>query len=198
MNKVLNINLGGYPFVIDDVAFQHLKSYLDALLRHFENSEGCDEIISDIENRMAELLTERLGSRQIVVYQDVQEAIKIMGTPEEFSGDEFAEEAISYQDQEYRTGKRLFRNSDDKVIGGVCSGLAAYFGIEDPVWIRIAFAVSFLGAGIGFIPYIILWAVVPLAKTSADKLAMRGKKIDVNNIAKNVEEELENLSDYPR
>ncbi|MEZ4898823.1 MAG: PspC domain-containing protein [Saprospiraceae bacterium] len=199
MNKVYNINLGGYPFVIDENAYDHLRTYLATLHRHFQHSEGCDEIITDIENRMAELLQERLQSRQIVTLQDIKESIKILGSPEDFSGEEdlFGEPAGDQSNAEntYRTGRRLYRNPDDKVIKGVCSGLAAYFGIEDAIWIRIAFALAMVSGGLGLPLYLILWAIMPEAKTAADRLAMRGEPINVSNIAKTVEEELNSLSD---
>ena len=198
MNKVYNINLGGYPFVIDEDAYDQLRTYLAALNRHFQHSEGCEEIIADIENRMAELLQERLVARQIVTLPDIRESIKILGSPEDFSGDEdaFGNSAESQQaENTYRTGRRLFRNTEDKVIKGVCSGLAAYFGIQDAIWIRIAFALAFISGGLGLPLYLILWAIMPEAKTAADRLAMRGEPINVSNIAKTVEEELNSLSD---
>lgn len=201
MNKVLNINLGGYPFIIDEDAFAHLKSYIGALRRHFAKSEGCDEIIADIENRIAELLNENTSTKAIVTRLDIDQAIAIMGTPEDFIGDEYFDEGMAhhhgrkYRETGYKTGKRLFRNTDDKVIGGVCSGIAAYFGIDDPLWIRIGFAFFLITGGIAAPLYFILWAIIPGAKTTADRLAMRGEPINVSNIAKSIEDELDNLSE---
>ena len=208
MNKIININLGGFPFVVDEEAFDHLQRYLKALTRHISHSEGCEEIISDIENRMAELFNERLGVRKIVTLADVQETIKIMGRPEDFQGDILEDEPLTqdtFFDSEpkttfkggsqYRTGKRLFRNKDEKVIAGVCSGIAAYFGIEDPVWVRIAFVLATITGGFGVLAYLILAAIVPPAKSAADRLSMRGEPINVSSIAKQVEEEINSLSD---
>ncbi len=128
---------------------------------------------------------------------DVSEAINTLGSPADF--DAFEEESEYAQGQqsrsEYKTGRKLYRDPDDQMIGGVCAGLAAYFGIPDVVWVRIAFAIAFFGAGTGFLLYIVLWAIVPEAKTPKDFLAMRGEPINVNNIAKIVEEQVEHISD---
>lgn len=203
MNKVFNVNLGGYPFTIDENAFQHLKQYLDALRDHFKTSEGADEIVMDIEMRTAEILQERLENRKIVSLEDVKTAIAMMGTPEDFGAEAtFGEAETQTQTEEktrdygIKTGKRFFRNPDDSVIGGVCSGLAAYLGIQDPVWIRIIIAILAFGSFGFLIPlYILLMVIVPEAKTSADKLAMRGEPINVDNIAKVIEKEVNNIAE---
>jgi phage shock protein PspC (stress-responsive transcriptional regulator) len=198
MNKIFNINLGGYPFVIDDEAYFKLDKYLSHIKKHFSKSEGCDEIISDIEARIAELFNEHLKGQPIVSMREVDEVIKTMGTPKDF-GD--ADESYRAEERtsetaagtKYRSGKRLYRDTDDKVVAGVCSGLAAYFGVEDPLIFRLIFAVLFF-SGVGFIAYLIFWIAVPAAKTSAEKLSMKGEPINVTNIARKVEEELNNLS----
>ena len=199
MNKIFNINLGGYPFTIDDDAYQVLKSYLNTINRHFSSSEGCDEIIADTEARIAELFNQELKGQPIVSMREVDKVIAVMGKPEDFGAEEdngeteaSTSEGTSWQ--EFRTGKRLFRDPDEKVIGGVCAGLSAYFGIHEPVWLRIAFAVGFFAGGLAIPLYLILWAAIPEAKTSGDKLSMKGEKINVHNIAKKVEEEFNNLS----
>jgi len=123
--------------------------------------------------------------------------IAILGTPKDFGAgsDEYDDFEESSSGPEYKTGRKLFRDPDDKVIGGVCSGLAAYFGIQDPIWVRVAFAIVAIGGGLGFPIYILLWALVPVAETPGDFLAMRGQKINVRNIAKIVEEQVEQISD---
>lgn len=201
MNKIFNINLGGYPFTIDEDAYQKLDKYLKTVAKHFSTSEGCDEIVSDIESRIAELFNEHLKGRPIVSMREVEKVIAVMGTPEEFGASEGGQEQEEDQKQEnrdsaksWKTGKRLFRDPDEKVIGGVCSGLAAYFGVDDPVWVRIAFAIAFF-TGFGFVLYMVLWIALPEAKTSGDKLSMRGERIDVSNIAKQVEDEMNQLAD---
>lgn len=196
MNKVHYINLGGYPFSIDDDAYEHLSRYLDAIHRHFESSEGYEEITSDIESRMAELFQEQLSSRQILTLKDVKDAILIMGTPEDFGAEPMAEEptGAARERKGIKTGKRLFRNPDDEMIGGVCSGIAAYLGIQDPLWVRLAFVIFVISGGFGIPAYLILWAIVPKAETAGDRLSMRGEPINVSNIGKIIEEEIEHFS----
>lgn len=193
MNKVLNINLGGYAFTIDQNAFEHLDQYLNTIEHHFRKSEGCEEIVSDIEARMAELFRDNLRQDEIVSMKDVDKAIQIMGTPEDFGAEPMsAEDASSSSTTEgLKFGKRLFRDPSDEHVGGVCSGLSAYFGIEDPVWLRIFFVVFTLSGGVGIPLYLILWAVIPAAKTPSDYLAMRGEPINIHNIGKKVEEGVE-------
>ena len=199
MNKVFNINLGGYPFTIDEDAYEHLSSYLKTIHRHFRASDGYEEITGDIEARLAELFQESLDNRPIVTLKDVRNAIAIMGTPEDFG----AEAAFDADEDEapktgaktkYRTGKRLFRNPDDEVIGGVCSGIAAYFGIPDPLWVRLLFVLIAISGGVGIPAYLILWAILPKAESASDRLSMRGEPINVSNIGKIIEGEMEHLS----
>ncbi len=210
MNKVLNINLGGLPFTIDDEAYRMLENYLQSLHNHFRASEGYEEIMNDIEARLAELIKEGMGKRGIVTHQDVKNAVSVMGKPEDFGAESVDETHSSSSEGShtegskksnsasggtpFQTGKRLFRDDAHKMVGGVCSGLAAYFGIN-VVWLRIAWAILFFFAGSGLFLYIILWAVLPSAKTTADRLAMRGQPIDVNNIAKTVETSFEKFSE---
>jgi phage shock protein PspC (stress-responsive transcriptional regulator) len=216
MNKVLNINLGGVPFTIDDDAYQMLENYLQSLHNHFRQSEGYEEIMSDIEARMGELIKEGMSKRSIVMTQDVKNAVSIMGKPEDFGAEpihataEGKPNAKSHQSSEsgasqnsgssqsgsnYQTGKRLFRDEDNKMIGGVCSGLAAYFGVQEVTWLRIFALLLAFFTGMGFVMYMILWAIIPAAKTTADRLSMRGQPIDVNSIAKAVGAGVESLSE---
>lgn len=204
MNKVLNINLGGYPFTIDDDAFEHLENYLDTIHAHFKKSEGYEEITSDIEARMAELFQEQLNGRSIVTIRTVETCIGIMGTPEEFGAegleeeDTFYEKTHSYSSEKqtnYQTGKKLFRDPDDSTVGGVCSGIAAYFGVEDPLWVRLLFVLGFFSGTIGLWAYIILWIIIPEAKSAGDRLAMKGELINVSNIGKIIEDEIDVFAD---
>lgn len=198
MNKTHNINVGGYPFTIDDDAFATLENYLAKIESHFRRSEGYEEIIDDIERRIAELLESRTKTKKIVSIEDINQVIGILGTPEDFGAtSEFEEDMDQHSgsEREYKTGKKLYRDPDDKMIGGVCGGLAAYFGIQDPIWVRVAFALAVLGGGLGIPIYLLLWALVPLAETPRDFLAMRGEKINVKNIAKIVEEQVGHISD---
>lgn len=199
MNKTFNINLGGYPFTIDEGAYTHLKQYLDALRQHFQKYESAEEIIGDIESRTAEILATRLEDRKIINLNDVHAAIARMGTPEDFGAESLFEEDAAYaksnySEENYKTGKRLYVNPDEKVIAGVCSGISAYFGIHDPVWIRIAFVVLTFAGFLAVPLYIVLMLILPKAETAAQKLEMSGKPIDVNSIANMVQEGVNGIS----
>jgi phage shock protein PspC (stress-responsive transcriptional regulator) len=213
MNKVFNINLGGQPLTIDEDAYRLLENYLQSLHNHFKKSEGYEEIMSDIEARLGELVREGMGKRAIVMIQDVKNTVSIMGKPEEFGAEPMdetqktTESAQSAQNTEggqnasksakktpIQTGKRLFRDEENKQIGGVCSGLAAYFGIEELVWVRLGVFALGMFTGLGFFLYLLMWIIIPAAKTTADRLAMRGEPIDVNSIAKSIETGFEDLS----
>jgi phage shock protein PspC (stress-responsive transcriptional regulator) len=199
MNKTFNINLGGYPFAIDEDAFNYIQQYLNAIRKHFSTSDGCDEILYDIEVRMAELFQEHLKGRAIISMKEVDEVVTVMGKPEDFGAEPIAE-PYQYSGKSKKstsdlgTGKRLFRDPDDQKLAGVCSGIAAYFGIQDPLWVRLLFVLlMFTGAGV--ITYIVLWVLVPEASNTGDKLAMRGEPATIENIARVVEEELTQLGD---
>ncbi len=203
MNKIFNINLGGYPFTIDDDAYQHLNWYLDTIKSHFSDSEGCEEIVGDIEVRMAELFTEQMNGQKILTRKDLDEVIKIMGSPQDFgaaaeSSEEFIDEPVKKKRKSktrIKTGRKLFRDNEDKVIGGVCSGISAYFGIQDPVWVRLIVAVLFFSGGVAIIPYIVLWIAIPAARTSGDRLSMRGEPVNVESIGKMIEDEMHSFSE---
>jgi phage shock protein PspC (stress-responsive transcriptional regulator)/uncharacterized protein YheU (UPF0270 family) len=196
MNKTLTINISGIIFNIEEDAYENLKNYLSNIKRHFQNEEGCDEIVADIEARLAELLKSKTNAgKQVLVNSDVNEAINVMGKPEDFDETKATENERAHQtDQSQYANKRrrVFRDPDAKVLGGVCSGVANYFN-TDPLWIRLALVVMFFGFGSGFILYIILWIIIPEAKTTAEKLEMRGEPIDVNTISKTVKDEAENF-----
>ncbi|MEK7255345.1 MAG: PspC domain-containing protein, partial [Bacteroidota bacterium] len=207
MNKIVSINLGGYPFTIDEDAYEHLNDYLQTIHHHFRLSEGYEEITADIESRMAELFQEKLAGRTIVTFDEVKSVIAIMGTPEDFGADPILEEAPkssfgrrggegkpSWKRWKIKTGKRLFSNPEDKVIGGVCSGIAAYFGIQDPLWVRLIFVVFAITGGFAIPFYFILWAILPKAESASDRLAMRGEQANVTNIGKIIEEEFDHVS----
>ncbi len=201
MNKTFSINLGGTLFHIDENAYEYTQKYLQSIKRHFSTSEGCDEILYDIEVRMAELFTEHLSGKNIISMKEVEEVIIIMGKPEDFGAepiDENPEGEKSGQErkeQKFKTGKRFFRDPDQKKLGGVCSGMAAYFGVDDPVWIRLLFILFTIFGGFGVMTYLILWLIVPEAQTAAEKLSMRGEAANVENIARVIEDEMNELGD---
>lgn len=197
MKKTLTVNISGIVFHIDEDAFERLNNYLEAIKSYFKDSSARSEIMADVEARIAELFQEKLSKgNQVISLENVNEMISIMGNPEVFSegetpSDKFHnEKEASYEDTS--KSKRLFRDPDDKVLGGVCSGIAAYFGI-DSIWLRLGFAISFFVLGTGLLLYILLWIIIPKAKTTAEKLEMRGEKVNVSNIERTIKEELEDL-----
>ena len=197
MNKTININLGGYFFHIDESAYQKLRRYLDAIARSLsEDPQGKNEIIADIEARISELLSEKItDARQVVNDQDISDIIKIMGEPEDYADSE-----ESYTDTKYQYSKRssnskkLFRDGDDKFIGGVASGIGHYCDI-DVIWIRLAFILTAVFTGFGFLAYILFWILLPEAKTTAEKLQMEGEDVNINNIEKKIREEFTNVKE---
>ncbi|MBL7883853.1 MAG: PspC domain-containing protein, partial [Bacteroidia bacterium] len=197
MNRTVTMNLSGIIFHIEEDAYEKLTKYLSAIKGYFSNSESRDEIMNDIESRIAEMLQSKVSqTKQAVLMADVESIIATMGKPEEFA-DENAQDANNQQQEtkaHYKTNgkRRIFRDPDDKMLGGVCSGIANYFDF-DPIWLRGAFAISFFVFGTGFLLYIILWMIIPEAKTTAEKLEMRVEKVDINNIGKAVNEEFEDL-----
>jgi phage shock protein PspC (stress-responsive transcriptional regulator) len=196
MNKTVNINLGGMFFHIDEDAYLKLTRYFDAIKRSLNNSSGQDEIIKDIEMRVSELLTEKQKSEKHVVgLKDVDEVIAVMGQPEDYIIEDEERSNQSFNDYGARKHKKLYRDKEKGMIGGVATGLGHYFGI-DAVWIKILFLVFvFAGFGTGILAYFVLWVVTPEAITTSEKLEMTGEPVTISNIEKKVREEIEGLSD---
>ncbi|ARV07831.1 transcriptional regulator [Polaribacter sp. SA4-10] len=199
MNKTININLGGFFFHIDEIAYQKLKRYLESISRSLsDDPQGKNEIIADIEARISELLSEKItDARQVVNEGDIDEIIKIMGQPEDYAGAEepYNESSYSYK-RNSTSGKKLFRDGDDKFLGGVASGIGHYFNI-DVIWVRLAFIIL-LFSGVSPLIYIILWVLLPEAKTTAEKLQMEGEPVNIDNIEKKIREEFSNVSENVR
>ncbi len=200
MNKTVTINISGIIFHIEEDAYDSLSKYLSTIKGYFSKTDGGNEIMSDIEARIAELLQSRINAvKQVILMADVEHVMDIMGKPEEFGAEPASgsnkgagEEEPSQQYTHEKVKRRLFRNPDEKAIGGVCSGLAAYFDI-DTVWVRLAMFLLIFFGGISIWVYIILWLVIPQAKTTADKFAMRGEPANVNTIFKSFKEEAEDV-----
>ncbi|HQQ94117.1 MAG TPA: PspC domain-containing protein [Bacteroidia bacterium] len=197
MNKTVTINISGIIFHIEEDAFEKLSRYLSTIKQYFSHLDGGAEIMSDIEARIAELLQEKLNpGKQVILMADVNYAMDTMGKPEDFGGDAMKDAMQDQPETEGQQGepikKRLYRDPDNKVLGGVCSGIGHYFGF-DPVWLRVALALLLVFAGTGILIYIILWIAIPEASTTAEKLAMKGERIDINNISRTVKEEAEQL-----
>ena len=191
MNKTVNINLGGMFFYIDEDAYQKLTRYFDAIKRSLSNSSGQDEIIKDIEMRVSELLTEKQKSEKHVVgLKEVDEVIAIMGQPEDYKIDDES----SPSDISSPKIRKLYRDTENGIIGGVLAGLGYYLGI-DKVWLRITMLSLVLLGGTGVLAYIILWVVIPEAKTTSEKIEMVGEPVTISNIEKKVREEFESVSE---
>lgn len=196
MNKTVNINLGGMFFHIDEDAYQKLNRYFDAVKRSLSNSTGKDEIMKDIEMRIAELLTEKnRGDKQVVGIKDVEEVITVMGQPEDYRIDDDGAPEPSYNySTSAKKSRKLYRDKDNAMVGGVLSGFGHYLGI-DALWLRIIMVILLLGFGTGFLIYVILWILMPAANTTTEKLEMTGEPVTISNIERKVREEFENISD---
>jgi|GEM_PF-2830390 len=203
MKRIININLSGRVIPIEDSAYDTLKQYLDRLQRHFASEEGKDEILQDIENRIAELFNRQLEKGAgCITDLHVQDVTRQLGEPEEMDSEEPAPGPGTYQQQKtgntgsssgqstysnpdpgyYRSHHRkFFRDPDDQWVGGVCSGLAHYLHV-DPMIIRLAVAILMFVGGAGFLAYLIVWAITPEAATTAEKLEMRGQSVNIENI----------------
>jgi phage shock protein PspC (stress-responsive transcriptional regulator) len=190
MKLTVSINLGGYSFNIDEDAYAELKRYLKNLELHFAGEESASEILSDIEARMAELFRTRLtGYKQVISMDDVRYAISILGTPEDLSDNEGPSSREKFSSPGYH---RMYRDPDHRIIGGVCSGMGAYWRI-DPLIIRIIFILLIFMGGLGILVYLILYVVLPEAKTTAQKIEMKGNPVNIHNIKNSVKNEFDNV-----
>ena len=200
MNKTVNINLAGTFFHIDEDAFAKLTRYLDAIRRSFSDPNGQDEIIKDIEARISELFSEKINNTsQVITIKELDEVIAVMGQPEDYMVDEeIFDDALPNQKSQTRNQsfhKQLFRDTDNKFIAGVSSGLGHYFSV-DVIWIRLAWiAMVLLGFGAPILVYIVLWVLIPEALTTSEKLKMNREPVNISNIEKKIKEELKNASD---
>ena len=194
MNKTLTINLANSIFNIDENAYQALQRYLEAVKKYLTGTQGKEEILADVEARISELFSEKLTTeKQVIVLQDVEQIIQVMGQPEDYSIDEDIFDEAPKTKTSTRV-KKLYRDGDQKLMGGVCSGIGHYLSI-DPLWIRLLFIVFLFGGGFSVITYIILWAIVPEATTTAQKLDMQGEAANLSNIEKKIKEGFDSVSD---
>ncbi len=197
MNKTININLGGFFFHIDEIAYQKLKRYLEAIAKSLsDDPQGKNEIIADIEARISELLSEKItDTREVVNEADIDNIIKIMGQPEDYADAEevYSDSSYSYN-RNKSSGKKLFRDGEDKFLGGVASGLAHYFDL-DTIWVRLGLLALLFFGGFSVLLYVILWILLPEAKTTAEKLQMEGEPVNIDNIEKKIREEFNNVSE---
>ncbi len=191
MNKTVNINLAGISFHIDEDAFAKLQNYLNAIKQSLTDEVGREEILQDIEARIAELFTENMQNQnQVISLAEVNRVIEIMGQPEDYNLDEPEESTY----EESYANKKLYRDPDDAKVAGVCSGIGHYINI-DALWVRIIFIIlSLATSGTFVVVYFLLWFLVPKANTTAEKLQMRGEPVNLNNIERKVREGFDNMA----
>jgi phage shock protein PspC (stress-responsive transcriptional regulator) len=186
MKITVSVNLGGFSFIIDEDAYSRLKRYLKNMEFHLAEEESSSEILSDIESRLAELFRQKLTAyKQVINISDVNEIISIMGNPEDISDNE----GPSRREKFTKPGPhRIYRDPDRRIIGGVCSGMGAYWDLE-PWLIRVIFLALVLGGGLGILIYLILYIVLPEAKTTSQKIEMKGDPVNFHNIKEAVKSE---------
>jgi len=191
MKKTFTVNLGNMVFSIDDDAYLVLKDYLDSIEEYFSADRDKEDIMNDIEGRISEIFSSLTNpGKQVINLKDIDHVISIMGDPREIGGNEKKSQA-GYKSEYVARPRRLYRDPDDRVIGGVCGGLGAYFDI-DPLIIRIIFIILFF-VFFGLIIYLVLWIAVPEARSTAQKIEMRGDPVNVSNIGKFVKDEYESV-----
>jgi phage shock protein PspC (stress-responsive transcriptional regulator) len=195
MKKTFRINISGVIFNIDDDAYEKLKQYLNSITRQFIDSTEGNEIITDVECRIAELFQEKIADRkEAITLPDIDYIIEVMGKPEDFDSEE--NEEPEYQPEmetnAKKTPKRIYRDPDNKIVSGLSGGLGTYFNI-DPVIVRVIFVLMSLFYGTSILIYIILWIVIPEAKTRSQKLEMRGKDITLSNIETSIKNEFKEV-----
>lgn len=195
MKKTISIHLAGFVFNIEEDAYTILQEYLDKIRQNLSAEEGCDEIMEDIEMRIAELFQERIStSKQVITHKDLEEIMEILGHPIDFASEDETNSDRDNNPNEEEKVRRLFRDRENGTLGGVCSGLGHYFDI-DPLIFRIIFAVLFLFFGSGILLYIVLMIFIPEAKTTADKLEMRGKPVNLDSIKTHFNQFTSTISD---
>lgn len=195
MKKTHSVNISGLIYNIDDDAYVLLNDYLESIKSRFSNEEESNEILLDVEARIAELFQEKISeSKQVINIEDVNYVIKIMGAPDDFTDAEY--ETTTEDNEESSRMKRVYRDPDNRILGGVCSGMGYYFSIN-PLFFRILFIVLAFTLT-GLLIYALLWFVLPEAKTTAEKLEMKGEKVNLSNIQKSLREEIGNMSNTVR
>jgi len=183
MKTTISAAVGGYNFIFDNDAFARLSDYLD-MFRKSLDPVGAQEVMDELEMRIADLFKERLGGKEVVDIHIVDSVISQLGLP---GGDAYQEENAPAGDRAPRggfpigNGGRILRDPDDRRLGGVCSGLAHYLSV-DVTLIRILFLLAFVMGTAGFWIYVILWVIVPEAKTAAEKCELHGLEVNAENI----------------
>jgi len=207
MKKVISINLGSVVFAIEQDAYDALSAYLEEIKTNLASTEDASEVLADVERAIAEkFIALKRSEKSAVTSADVKQVMSEMGSPADFADgegsteDNASESASATSKPTAGTAstkepkRRLYRDTDDAVIGGVASGLAQYFGI-DPVIVRLIFMVSVFFNGVGILAYIIFWLIVPVATTTTDKYAMRGERVTLKDISQRVKKNIDNIDD---
>ena len=184
MKTTVNVAIGGCSFVIDEDACNVISTYLDRFKAAIGESSSSTEVMDELENRIADLLKGKLGGRDVVTLAMAESVIAQLGYPEGYkeaehrNGPEAPGQDAGWQD---RPVKKLFRDTDDKKIAGVCSGLALFLGV-DVVIMRVIFLIALICGSAGFWIYVVIWIAAPEAKTAAEKCELRGIPATADNI----------------
>lgn len=193
MKTTENISLAGYSFTIETDAYQELAQYLEQIKAAFNGSDMAEEIAADIEERISELLREVCIPGMVVNLEMVNNIKKRIGDPKEMAQTDIEQEGPlpeeQQEEQKSAKPKKLYRDIDERILGGVCSGLGQYFGVEK-VLFRLCFLLMFfigmfadvqLFLAFSFIGYICLWIATPAARTAEQKREMKGKPVSLEN-----------------
>ncbi len=198
MQKTISLSINTALFHIEEDAYKTLSNYLATIKKHFSSQEDAEEIVQDIENRIAEHLQNKLiKSKQVITLSDVEDLIAKLGTVEDFGDEEkIAATKTETNTSTQKPNKKLFRNPDDQIIGGVASGLGVYFGI-DPVLFRLVFVLTTISGGFGILAYIILLIIMPEAKTPTEKMQMEGEPLNLESIDKKIKDLGKAVKEFP-
>ena len=203
MQRIIQINIAGRVIAIEEDAYTLLNDYINALERQFAGEEGKEEIIQDIEYRIAELFSIAMESGTAAINRPaVQKVIDTLGPASEIgmkvqtAGRNLPVPYLPKEQEDYERRhygyRRIYRDPHDKVLGGVCSGIAKYFDM-DPTIVRLIVVMLFLCFGIGLLAYIIAWVVIPVPRTAYDMDNMHGDPMTIHRMARNMQDELQDL-----
>lgn len=204
MNKTISINIGGFVFNIEENAYQKLFHYLNSIKKNFTEEDEREEIMNDIEARIAEIFQSKLSSsKEVILDKDVEEVIGIMGRPEDYVSDEFTQgeagQSQSREQSHYQNTppKRLYRDTENAVLGGVASGLSHYVNLDVTV-IRIIFVLLAILGGSGILIYLVLLFVVPEAKSTSDRMQMKGQPMNIESIKEHFKKIKDDITENAR
>jgi len=193
MKKTYTINLSGKIFHIDEDAFEKLQTYITTLKNHYDKEEDGTEIMCDIENRIAELFSQfqKEQFREVINVEDVNQIISIMGRP-----NDIIDEEEPSAPSPLKPSRKLYRDTDKRILGGVAAGISNYFQVSI-IFIRLLFVLLAFSYGISILAYLILWILIPKAKTTKEKLEMCGESINISNIERSIKETIQDIKESP-